>query len=148
MIEEANKKPFWDDVMERMKSTFNLVISKRFAPLLLYAAYNGTELGYYMAVLPDLAGESVFREKNKENWTDEDELECNMKTCIAMLGVGFGQLVTAWASGWIGQHLGKRSTFHMNFVLSMLSLAVAFFVTIVYRVLLTMSYITLLVYCC
>ena len=87
-----------------------------------------------MSVLPDLAGESVYREKNKQDWEDEDELECNLKTCVAMLGLGIGQCTAAWFSGKIGEKLGKRSTMHLNFVLSMIALIFAFIVTSVNRV--------------
>lgn len=122
-------KPFWENVKTEVKLTWNLVISKRFAPFFLYSVYNGAELSYYMGVLPDLAGESVFREKNKDKWTDEDELECNYKTCLAMLGVGFGQCLSAWLSGRIGAKLGKRSTMHLNFILSVIAIVSAFIVT-------------------
>ncbi|MDR3549337.1 MAG: hypothetical protein P4M11_13920 [Candidatus Pacebacteria bacterium] len=93
------------------------------------------ELAYYTSVLPDLAGESVYREKNKPNWTDEDELESDLKTCIAMLGLGVGQCMSAWASGKVGEKLGKRSTMHLNFVISMFALLFTFLVTGISRVL-------------
>ena len=92
------------------------------------------ELAYYMSVLPDLAGESVFRQKNKDKWEDEDELECNLKTCQVMLLLGFGQSLGAYVSGKVGEKYGKRKTMHLNFVLSLLALIVAFIVTTASRV--------------
>lgn len=93
------------------------------------------ELAYYMSVLPDLAGESVFRQKNKDKWEDEDELECNLKTCQVMLLLGIGQSVGAYVSGKAGEKYGKRYTLHLNFVLSLFALIISFFVTIASRVL-------------
>ena len=87
-----------------------------------------------MSVLPDMAGESVFREKNKERWEDEDELDCNLKTCVTMLGLGIGQCIGAWVCGKLGEKLGKRSTLHVNFILSSVSLVMAIIVMSVSRV--------------
>ena len=87
-----------------------------------------------MSVMPDLAGESVYREKNKQNWEDEDELECNIKTCVTMLGLGIGQCIGAWVCGKIGEKMGKRTTLHVNFFVCAASLVVTVFVTSISRV--------------
>lgn len=92
------------------------------------------ELAFYMSVLPDWAGESVFLEKKKTRWEDEDELECNLKTCQVMLLLGFGQSIGAYVSGKFGEKWGKRATMHLNFVLSLIALVSCLLVTILSRV--------------
>ena len=39
--------PFWKDVKDRFMGTVRLVLSKQFAPLLLYSVYNGVRFTFY-----------------------------------------------------------------------------------------------------
>ncbi len=93
-------------------------------------------MGYFLSVLPSLAGKSWVWENYDQPTppSDDDAVLMNQKTCLAMLGLGIAQCITCYTMGKLSSSLKKPTIVHISFVMSAVAIAAALLVTKYYEV--------------